>query len=243
MIIDGLTRPFDASVELARFICDRHFGVGSDGLIVLKPAKNADFYMDFYNPDGSQSFCGNGSRCAVAFARTLGIQSNHILFQAIDGSHEALFHNSNREISIHMKDVVIPDERRENSRLWDTGSPHYVFRKDEIENLDLIRIAHEIRFSPEFREKGVNINVFNMQNSVVKMRTYERGVENETLSCGTGVTATAIHAATEFNLESPVRIITRGGELSVCFERNQQEYTNVWLQGPAQFVFSGIIAI
>lgn len=241
MIIDGLTKPFDANEELARFICDRHFGVGSDGLIVLRPAENADFYMDFYNPDGSQSFCGNGSRCAVAFARTLGIQSNHILFQAIDGSHEALFHN--KEISIHMKDVVIPDERRDNSRLWDTGSPHYVIRKDEIENLDLISVAHEIRFSPEFREKGVNINVFTVQNSVVNMRTYERGVENETLSCGTGVTATALHAAVAFNLESPVRIITLGGELSVSFERNQQGYTNVWLQGPAQFVFSGIITI
>lgn len=221
----------------AREICDRHFGVGSDGLIVLKQHEELDFYMDFYNPDGSQSFCGNGSRCAVHFYSSIAQKQGEIHFEAIDGKHQA--HYNGDEVSIEMK-LYAPIAQKQEDLILDTGSPHYLIFKDELPGTNVVEEARKIRYSDAFKEEGINVNFVKITGNAVDIQTYERGVEDETLSCGTGVTAAAIGAAEKAGLSSPVVVHARGGKLSVSFDREGDQYSRIYLKGPAVKVFEGV---
>jgi len=226
-------------------LCDRHFGIGSDGLIMIQPAQNdgEDFYMNFYNPDGSSSFCGNGSRCAVHFAASLGIIEDSCRFSAIDGLHEAYIIQNT--IGVKMNNVQEIIQKSDNAFYLNTGSPHYVALVSDVEKLDLVQAALPVRHHEDFAPGGTNVNfIEQLSPQGIRMRTFERGVEAETLSCGTGVTAAALVFAKINNLRSEVKVDTRGGKLSVSFEvNNHNEFFNIFLKGPAKSVFSGAIDI
>ncbi|MEM7163439.1 MAG: diaminopimelate epimerase [Bacteroidota bacterium] len=240
IIIDNRQRTFPVSNELIQQLCDRKFGIGSDGLILFEEDDASDFYMNFFNPDASKSFCGNGSRCIVKYAIQKGIIGESCVFKAIDGLHEA----KRNDNWIHIKmNNVNSYERKGLDYQVDTGSPHYI---KMVENVDIINInaeAHRIRYSEEYQEKGINVNFVEHQFDKIKMRTYERGVEGETLSCGTGVTATVLAMAIEHNLDRDLDVNTKGGQLRVTFERNEQEFKNIWLCGPAEKVYEGQIDV
>ncbi len=239
VLVDNRDQQFVLGKDAIVKICDRKFGVGSDGVIFLENAGDTDFYMNFYNPDGSQSFCGNGSRCAVNFARSLGISKNLGRFNAIDGEHG--FTVNDELVKIHMKDVQEISREGENFIL-NTGSPHYVIYKDEIQMLDILHHAREIRYSEKFKEQGINVNFVKEHDHMIDMRTYERGVEDETLSCGTGVTAAALTYGYKHPEAKKLSVMTRGGELEVHFtNQGSGRFSDIWLCGPAEFVFKGEI--
>jgi diaminopimelate epimerase len=245
VLIDG--RAGDFSLELHQIVklCDRHFGIGSDGLIIVKNHSTEDFEMVFYNPDGSQSFCGNGSRCAVAFARSLGMISNHGTFAAIDGVHLFLLHDSGLtdapDIQIRMRDVEAVEKNGADC-IINTGSPHYIVPHEAPEQLDILTAAHAIRYNERFKKEGINVNFVRYGNCELWMRTYERGVEAETLSCGTGVTAAALSLALNDPNCSAIIVHTSGGDLNVKFSREANGFEDIWLCGPAEKVFEGVIA-
>jgi diaminopimelate epimerase len=236
VMLDGFSQVIEDRAELARKMCDRHFGIGSDGLIVIEPDDHADFHMDFYNPDGSVSFCGNGSRCAVAFANFLGKVTPQCTFRAVDGLHTALINGN--EIAVSMRDTSMP-EVRENHYILNTGSPHYVIFTENVRELDLIRVGRDIRYNEEFATHGINVNVVEQSFPGIRMRTYERGVEAETLSCGTGVTAAALAATITLNMQPPIMVQTAGGELHVDFKQSTDLFQGITLSGPAVQVFHG----
>lgn len=225
-----------------RQLCDRKFGIGSDGLILIQDHEDYDFEMVFYNPDGSQSLCGNGSRCAVNFAKFLGIVSGTTRFLAFDGEHEAQVLD-NDQVRLKMTDV-------QNVRLMadgmfiDTGSPHLIKYVINVQNYRVYDEGKEIRNGGLFKEAGVNVNFVQVTGeSEIFVRTYERGVENETLSCGTGVTAAAI-ASSHKGVNSPVTVNTLGGTLTVEYQQNANDnYSDIYLTGPAQSVFEGTIEL
>ncbi len=222
-------------------LCDRKFGIGSDGIVLIESHAVEDFYMNFYNPDGSQSFCGNGSRCAVAFARQLGIVGNHGIFGAIDKPHPFVVNDG--EIAIQMKDVDAIDWC-EGQCVVQTGSPHLIQLTDDTNNLNVATEGAAIRYSQRFSKEGINVNFVRMGDGELWMRTYERGVEAETLSCGTGVTAAALSLAALQPELREVAVHTRGGDLSVKLERTPEGgFHDVWLCGPAQAVFQGSIEL
>lgn len=222
-------------------LCDRHFGIGSDGLILIQPSDEADFHMEFFNPDGSKSFCGNGSRCAVKFAVQLGIASSEkCSFTAIDGLHLAV--SSDFDVKVKMHDVSEVSERGSDYFIF-TGSPHHLIFAQQLPVEDLKEIARPIRYSEMYTPTGVNVNYIAPCTDGIEMRTYERGVEDETLSCGTGVTAAAIGSALKFNLKSPINVSTKGGALKVHFMKTGTEFTDIWLQGSAVEVFRGTYII
>jgi diaminopimelate epimerase len=222
-------------------LCRRNFGIGSDGLILIEQDAAEDFYMNFYNPDASQSFCGNGSRCAVAFARALGMVTNHGMFRAIDGVHAFVVNGD--EIAIQMRDVA-PVSWEENQCLVQTGSPHFIVEHPSPDELDIVREGRAIRYGERFRQEGVNVNFVRFEGEELWMRTYERGVEAETLSCGTGVTAAALSLASKNTSATRVNVHTRGGDLTVKFERMADgSFTDVWLCGPAEQVFKGTMDV
>lgn len=237
------------NIKLIEHLCDRRFGIGGDGLILLendqiasKLAMKIDFKMVYYNSDGNQSsMCGNGGRCLVAFAKSLNVIQNQATFIAIDGLHHATIDEQN-VVSLQMKDV---DELQinENYVFLNTGSPHHVMLVDDLENYNVKDNGSKIRYSDLYGKSGSNIN-FVTQNSDnnFSIRTYERGVEDETLSCGTGATAVAIamHAIGKTN-SNAIDINVQGGKLAVSFDKKDNIYTNVFLKGPATFVFSGEI--
>lgn len=230
--------------KLVKFLCDRKFGIGADGLILLeKPERDGDdFKMVYFNSDGNQSsMCGNGGRCLVAFAAFLGIIEKSAVFTAIDGPHKAKIEDG--LVSLQMQDVKEIFEN-ESGFYLDTGSPHHIIFSEEIETLDVKTRGAEIRYNDTYKPRGgTNVNfVKNAGENRLKVRTYERGVEDETLSCGTGVTAVALAAhkagmasSNEVTLEVP------GGELKVSFSRNNSSYIDIWLTGPALQVFKGEI--
>lgn len=223
--------------ELAQRVCDRHFGIGSDGMIILEQDQDVDFYMDFYNPDGSQSFCGNGSRCAVAYYNSLRPGLPQLRFRAIDGIHSA--ESTGDGVIIHMRNVAGREQHGEDSLLH-TGSPHYLIGLSADPGVDMIHRAREVRFGETFAREGVNVNFIWPDGDKLCMRTYERGVEDETLSCGTGVTAAALESNLRFGYTSPVTVITKGGALKVHFEpTSETSWENIKLEGPAHFVFTG----
>tara|TARA_B110000008_G_scaffold141031_1_gene142775 strand:+ start:4775 stop:5551 length:777 start_codon:yes stop_codon:yes gene_type:complete len=228
--------------ELIASLCNRHFGIGADGLILLENDIESDFKMVYFNADGNEStMCGNGGRCIVAFAKKLKLFSIKTIFVAIDGIHKAEI-NSNI-VSIQMKDV---DEIKVsgNSIFADTGSPHHIEIVDDLENFPVVELARKIK-STNYGASGCNINfVEQINNQTFKLRTYERGVENETLACGTGATAAAIamHCIGKSSSKK-ITLSAIGGELIVEFDENNGIYSNIILSGPAVFVFKGIIAI
>ncbi len=229
-------------VEWCKQVCDRKYGIGSDGLIFIENHAVSNFKMDFYNPDGSQSFCGNGSRCAVAFAKHIGVFNNDkVTFEAIDGMHEAIISDS--AVDIHMQNVALPTNEGADF-FMDTGSPHFIRFVSAVEAVDILSFGPKIRFDQKYMPNGTNVNVIHeIAGDEIAIRTYERGVEAETLACGTGATAAALTFAFKNNLnKGKVKVKAVGGNLSVSFEVINNQFENVWLSGPAKFVFEGEIA-
>lgn len=245
VIIDNRTNIITESKEqLAVRLCDRKFGIGSDGLIFIENTNEADFIVDFLNPDGSRSFCGNGSRCAVQFCVDNKIfTGNKTSFVGIDGIHLAVV--KKRSVNVEMKNVD-QVERLNSDFFAETGSPHYVSFFKSIDDLDMIEFGRKIRYSEAYKKVGTNVNaVEELSPNHIKVRTYERGVENETLACGTGVTACALSYAVINNLEqNTVDIDAVGGKLKVSFvKENGGSFSNIWLEGPADYVFKGEVNV
>ena len=246
IIIDNRNLHLLLSTEEVAFICDRHFGVGADGLMLLNESTHHDFEMVYYNSDGNQStMCGNGGRCITAFAASLGIIKDKTHFIAIDGEHQAEILNIDADlfqIRLKMNDVS-EFKMYNNDYILNTGSPHYVKFVKDVKSEDVFNKGKAIRYDKEVSDKGVNVNFVEIKGNLLFVRTYERGVENETLSCGTGVTASAIAYSLTNDIDK-VNIKTIGGMLNVSFDKNKDNsFHNVWLKGPARFVFKGEIAI
>ena len=241
VMIDNRNMQFTKYQEVIEHLCHRRFGIGADGLILLENDDAADFKMVYYNSDGRPStMCGNGGRCVVAFANFLKIFDEHCTFTAIDGLHEAWI--ADGIVKLKMNDVQSIDNQEDYSVL-DTGSPHFVQYVRELENMDVFTNGRNIRNSENFREHGINVNfVEKISEYEIFVRTYERGVEDETYSCGTGVTASALTLMQESGA-GEVKIRTLGGNLSVHAEKKASGYSNIWLEGPAKQVFSGKISI
>lgn len=229
-------------------LCNRHFGIGADGLIVVSKSENFDFKMTYYNSDGKVgSMCGNGGRCAVAFVFHRGIvKKKDIEFEGFDGTHKAKILDENQNeflVELRMRDVVVEDIS--NDRLIvDTGSPHYVTRLDEnlMKSMNINQKGAEIRYDKNISEKGVNVDFVYFDGTKTFVRTYERGVENETLSCGTGATAAAIAIAMWYGLNE-VEMSTLGGSLSVRFDRDGKCFKEIYLKGMTEEVFQGVITV
>lgn len=230
----------EMTVQHIKKMCDRHFGIGADGLMLLNNKDGFDFEMVYFNSDGKEgSMCGNGGRCIVQFAMDLGIKKNEYLFSASDGTHVAEV-DVNKQINLKMNDVSGVDFSLDHFVL-NTGSPHYVKFVRNIDDMNVVADGRKIRNSREFQEKGINVNfVETLDEDHIFVRTYERGVEDETLSCGTGVTASALMAAHNDNGFNHVDVKTKGGNLGVEFDKiSDSEFKNIWLSGPATFVFAG----
>lgn len=228
-------------MSLIEKLCDRKFGIGSDGLILIEHHNEVDFNMVFYNPDGSQSLCGNGSRCAVNFAKAIGmINNNNTSFMAYDGLHSATIKDDLVELSMNNVQNV---SQLEDDIFVDTGSPHFVRFVEDVHDVDIIPEGSNIRYSDAYQPVGTNVNfVQQLGDRRIFVRTYERGVENETLSCGTGVTSAAIAASTIGRLNSPIKVITKGGELSVNYRQMEDgSFENITLCGPAKLAFEGSV--
>jgi diaminopimelate epimerase len=243
VMIDNRTSFFPKEdKELINKLCDRNFGVGSDGLILLEDDENTDFKMVYFNADGNQStMCGNGGRCIVAFANKLKVIENKTTFNAIDGLHHATINDG--IISLQMIDVN--EVQHKNGFIFtDTGSPHHVEMVKNIELFDVYNNGKEIR-NNIYGGEGSNVNFVEQINSnSFRIRTYERGVENETLACGTGATAAAIAMHSSNKTEAKeINIQVQGGQLSISFEVENNIYKNVFLNGPAEFVFKGQIQV
>ncbi len=230
------------SVQISN-LCDRRFGIGADGLMMLQLKKGYDFEMVYYNADGNEgSMCGNGGRCLVAFAKHLNIIDKSAEFLATDGFHEAVV-GENDWVELKMKDVHAI-ERHENFSVLNTGSPHYIkWNKDNVKT-DVFAEGRAIRNSPPFLKEGINVNFVEVHAAYLSVRTYERGVEAETLSCGTGVTAAAVASSDKETGKQERRIVTPGGELKVKFNKlSETDFEDIWLCGLARFVFSGTIKV
>lgn len=242
IVIDNREEKINLELSQIRRLCNRSWGIGSDGLILIEPDNSADFKMNFYNPDGSQSLCGNGSRCAVKFAQQLELIDKETTFSAFDGLHWAEI-LENDHVRLKMQDVKTV-RHMGDGMFVDTGSPHVVNFVINLDNFKVRREGRKIRNSGLFHGSGVNVNfveVVDLHN--IYVRTYERGVEDETLSCGTGVTAAAIASKLK-NVHSPVAVRTRGGDLQVEYNDSPEGgYEDVYLIGPAEKVFEGIIEL
>ncbi|HMH31649.1 MAG TPA: diaminopimelate epimerase [Puia sp.] len=220
-------------------LCDRKFGIGADGLMLLNSKLDYDFEMKYYNSDGRESsMCGNGGRCMVKFAYHLGIRHDQYFFRAVDGDHVAEI-DDDGTVSLKMQDVKsVQDEH--GDFILDTGSPHYVKIVGDVMDYDVVQKGMDIRYSSAFAKEGINVNfVEQKKEDEIIVRTYERGVEDETLSCGTGVVACALvcyHNDVGYN---DVKVITKGGKLVVEYDRVNGAFENIWLCGPAELVFEG----
>jgi diaminopimelate epimerase len=260
ILIDNRDEKITLSRDQIRFLCDRRFGIGADGLMLLESPhsiyddatgyelvalrKGIDFRMVYYNSDGNESsMCGNGGRCISAFAKKLGVIGNEAKFLAVDGEHKSIIGDG--IVRLEMSDVD-GIEKTGNDFYLNTGSPHYVRFVSGIDKLDVYEEGWKIRYSERFKEKGTNINFIEMIDDVLHVRTYERGVEDETYSCGTGVTAAALVAG-HLGLtkqQGVCTIQTPGGHLTVRFQQDAPaQFSKIWLEGPAEFVFEGSILV
>jgi diaminopimelate epimerase len=246
IIIDNRELQWKPNQEEIARLCNRHLGIGADGLMLLSDKSGVDFYMTYYNSDGREStMCGNGGRCMIIFARSLALAGSETHFQAIDGEHRGKVIQTKDfiNVSLKMKDVIV-DEIESDHLFLNTGSPHYVIFSNEVETLDIVAEGKKIRFNSRFRKEGTNVDFVEISDDHIFVRSYERGVEDETLSCGTGVTASALAYAIENPArQSPVEIQTRGGKLKVYFKQEGISFTDIWLEGPATFVFQGTAII
>lgn len=243
VIIDNRDGRIDLSVEQVRHICDRRFGIGADGLMLLNTLNDYDFEMKYYNADGNESsMCGNGGRCLTRFAYDMGIHRTIYHFLASDGEHKAEI-AENGWIRLKMKDVDGISDYHGDAVL-DTGSPHYIKSVQNIMELDVFEEGKAVRYHKDFKENGINVNFVEQEPKHITVRTYERGVEDETYSCGTGVTAAALVFAHNQKGFNRIEIKTKGGHLAVEFEKiSDQQFKNIWLCGPATFVYKGEIEI
>jgi len=240
--LDGLYT--DLSTEIIEKLCHRRFGIGADGLMLLNKHAGYDFEMKYYNADGRESsMCGNGGRCLTRFANDMGILKTEYTFLAIDGVHEASLETDGM-VALKMKNVE-QIKQLQGDYILDTGSPHYVQVLDNVMDLDVYKLGANIRNSREFAQEGINVNFVEetAQRDKIRVRTYERGVEAETLSCGTGVTAAALVCSHNDNGFNRVEVETRGGRLAVEYDRIDDRYENIWLIGPAEKVFEGTVTV
>jgi diaminopimelate epimerase len=244
VLIDNREKTISLTTAQIKWLCDRRFGIGADGLMLLELEPGIDFKMVYFNSDGNESsMCGNGGRCITAFAKHLGIITTHAKFLAIDGVHDAKI--DNEWVSLKMNDVR-QVEVGEDYFYLNTGSPHYVKFVNGIENFDVFTEGKKIRNNDRFVFEGTNVNFIEKKNTELFVRTFERGVEDETLSCGTGVTAAALVAALKgvSTDKNSCTIKTLGGHLNVKFEKVlENTFYNIWLEGPANFVFKTWVAL
>lgn len=228
--------------KLVAQLCDRRFGIGADGLMFLTNHDNYDFEMVYYNADGKiGSMCGNGGRCIVAFAKSLGIIDFETDFLAVDGPHYAKISTEGNWVELQMIDVDSINKDG-NAFVLNTGSPHYVAQVDNLASLDVFKIGKDIRNNDTYKQEGINVNFVENKEDYLFVRTFERGVEDETYACGTGVTAVAMAMAQQKApgyIETPIKVL--GGKLQVNFNYDGNKFTNVFLCGPAEKVFEGEI--
>ena len=245
ILVDNRRNEVSLSSGQIHKICDRRFGIGADGLMLLNEKTGYDFEMKYYNSDGKDgSMCGNGARCMIKFVYHLGIHREMYKFLAVDGAHEAEI-DMDGIVSLKMKDVRTI-RKFHSDFILDTGSPHYIKMVPHVMDIDVYKKGYEIRHSKEFEDEGINVNFVEQTDEPDKIivRTYERGVEDETLSCGTGVTAAALVCYHNENGFYEVEVKTPGGKLTVEFDRvDDDRYENIWLCGPAEKVFEGTIEI
>ena len=240
VLVDNRNNLYDLNSNKIKKICSRNFGVGSDGLIILKKSKIADFKMIYFNSDGqSSSLCGNGTRCLFSFALSLGIIKKTAKIEISEGIYRATISNRNL-VSLKMKnidDIFLFG----NKAYLNSGSPHHVEMNENLNRISVKNKGSSIRFSSRYSPNGTNVNFFKKINDKkFQIRTYERGVEDETLSCGTGATAVAIAVhAMGLTTQSKIIIQTKGGELIISFKKSDTGYTNIFLEGPTRFVFKG----
>ncbi len=243
ILIDDRNNTFDLNNQkLLAFLCDRRFGIGADGLMLLQNQQGYDFKMIYYNSDGREgSMCGNGGRCIVAFASFLGLINDKTRFLATDGEHKAEVIAPDY-IKLQMQDVIKIDNT-DGKYFLNTGSPHYIIFDSDIAKKDVFTEGRKIRNSPRFKAEGTNVNFVEENEDHLFIRTYERGVENETLACGTGIVASAISVAYKNNASIKTYVVRAlGGSLKVSFNRKTSEhFTDIWLEGPATLVFKGEI--
>jgi diaminopimelate epimerase len=243
IIFDGINevQPTLSKEQIAQ-MCHRRFGIGADGLMIIQPNDNADFYMKYYNSDGGEStMCGNGGRCIAHLAHHLGICKADTIFMAADGLHQATINGDT--VSLQMIDVnkvtVLPSGDYE---LF-TGSPHYVHFCEMMALENIVPFGKSIRYNEVYSQNGINVNMASWQDDILYVATYERGVEDETYSCGTGMTAAALALHYKSKIDGPIHISTKGGNTIIHFVKNENTYTNVILEGPAIKVFEGEITI
>jgi diaminopimelate epimerase len=231
--------------ELIAHLCDRRFGIGGDGMMFLQAKKGYDFEMVYYNADGRpSSMCGNGGRCIVAFARYLGVIDDETRFLAVDGPHYAKISGSGDWVSLQMIDVK-QISRDADAYVLNTGSPHYVHLTQELAGKDVYSEGKAIRNNDIYKAEGININFVEPAAQGYFVRTYERGVEDETYACGTGVTAVALamakHEGKTGSISTPIKVL--GGHLNIRFNYNGEHYTDIYLEGPAVQVYKGEVKI
>ncbi len=245
VILENRDRQYDKlTPQQVKHICNRRFGIGADGLMLLNNHPELDFEMIYFNADGNQSsMCGNGGRCLVQFAKNQGMHKSTYHFMAIDGKHEADI-DMRSIVRLKMQDVD-KVEYHSGHAILNTGSPHFVKIANNVEDIDVVETGRDIRYSKQFMEEGINVNfVEATDEDEIFVRTYERGVEDETLSCGTGVTASALLNAHNENGFNRVEVKTPGGHLSVEFNKiDDEHFDNIWLCGPAELVYKGEIEV
>jgi diaminopimelate epimerase len=245
VMVDNRSAKYSFTNDQIGKICDRKFGVGADGLMLIENDHSSDFNLVYYNSDGSQSLCGNGSRAAVKMASALGLVNGKAKFHAYDGVHDAELLPGGI-VKLRMNDVTSVKKLNDNFFI-NTGSPHFIHFDKGIKDFPVFEEGKRIRYSEEFKPGGTNVNFIELlPNNTIFVRTYERGVENETLSCGTGVVAAAL-ASSFKGYHSPVAVKTLGGDLSVEFKSQKNAasggqdgtFTDIFLIGPAKLVFEG----
>ena len=245
VMIDNRSNTFPKqNTQLVAHLCERRFGIGADGLILLDTDATTDFRMVYYNSDGNlSSMCGNGGRCLVAFAKKLNVIQNETTFMATDGLHHATV-GADGIVSLQMIDVAEIKNTQDYSFL-NTGSPHHVQIVEDLQHFNVKENGAAIRYGNLYGQAGSNINfVKKIDETTFSLQTYERGVEDETLACGTGATAVAIAMnATGQTNSNEINLNVEGGKLAVSFDIEDGKYTNVFLKGPAEFVFKGTIQI
>lgn len=243
-MVDGFNQTIDSNKlnqKVIAQLCHRRFGIGADGLIILEKSDAYDFKMVYFNSDGNEStMCGNGARCLVRFASDLGVINESCVFEAIDGKHEGKVGDL---VSVKMIDVDVINDYHGDFTV-DTGSPHYVKFVEDANAEGFINAAKKIRHNQDFDEHGINVNFINKIDNKIHIRTFERGVEDETYSCGTGVVAASLVASKKYpELGQCVDVIAIGGNLNVTFEKSLNGYHNIWLTGPAVKVFEGSVTM
>ncbi len=246
VIIDHFSSCYfdELSTDQVAHICDRRFGIGADGMMIIEPDNTYDFKMIYYNSDGRlSSMCGNGGRAISHLAHQLGHIGVEASFIAVDGPHQVKIEQD--QVELKMNEVSQINKLNQDFVL-DTGSPHYVSIMDDINNLDILPAAQAIRYNPTFQDVGINVNFVKFGNDRIDMRTYERGVEDETLSCGTGVTAASLVYMNQDDKPDGlyrVEVETKGGQLEVRARKGSGTYSEIWLCGPAVKSFEGVIEL